>query len=51
MPDPVDPKRLRAGLAVPVALAIVGAVAVLGFALAGLLAGQRPVGDGRDPAT
>jgi len=51
MPDPVDPKRLRAGLAVPVALAIVGTVAVLGFALAGLLAGQRPVGDGRDPAT
>ncbi len=33
------------------ALASVGMIAVLVFALSGVLSGQRPIGDGRDPAT
>ena len=51
MPDAPAPTRAGLGLAVPIALAAIGTIAVLGFALAGLLAGERPLGDGRDPAT
>jgi len=51
MPDAPATNRAGLGLAVPIALAAIGTIAVLGFALAGLLSGQRPLGDGRDPAT
>lgn len=51
MPDAPPTHRAGLGLAVPMALAAVGTLAVLGFALAGLLSGARPIGDGRDPAT
>jgi hypothetical protein len=51
MPDAPSPTRAGLGLAVPIALAAIGTIAVLGFAFAGLLAGERPLGDGRDPAS
>lgn len=51
MPDTAAPQRAGLGLAVPIALAAIGTMAVLGFALAGLFSGERPLGDGRDPAS
>lgn len=51
MPDATTPARAGLGLAVPIALAAIGTMAALGFALAGLVSGSRPLGDGRDPAT
>jgi len=51
MADPSTPSRSGLGLALPIALAAIGTMAVLGFALAGLVSGSRPIGDGRDPAT
>jgi hypothetical protein len=51
MPDSPSPSRAGLGLAVPIALAAIGSIAVLGFALAGLMSGERPLGDGRDPAS
>lgn len=53
MAELTDGGKPRVGLVlmVPVALVGLGTMAALTFALIGLVAGPRPVGDGRDPAS